>query len=83
MALPLVRLAPELARLAPSELIVSETHEGELRHLVSDFGLSLTGLARSAFDSTGAEARICNLFKIATLDAFGSFSRAEVSAMAR
>jgi len=81
MALPTVRLAPELARLSPSELIVSETNERELRHLVSDFDLSLTGLARSAFDSTSAETRICDLFKIATLDAFGSFSRAEVSAM--
>ena len=81
MPLPKVRLGPELARLSPSELIVSETTETEMHGLVSDFDLSLTGLARSAFDSTGAEKRICALFNIATLDAFGSFTRAEVSAM--
>lgn len=81
MPLPKVRLGPELARLSPSELIVSETTETDMRGLVSDFDLSLTGLARSAFDSTGAEKRICALFNIATLDAFGSFTRAEVSAM--
>ncbi|MDF3414978.1 DNA mismatch repair protein MutS [Sulfitobacter sp. M57] len=81
MPLPIVRLGPELARLSPSELVVSEAKEEELRGLVSEFGIALTGLARSSFDSTGAETRICDLFSIATLDAFGSFSRAEVSAM--
>ena len=81
MPLPSVRLGPELARLSPSELIVSEAKESELYELVSEFGIALTGLARSAFDSTSAEKRICDLFGIATLDAFGSFERAEVSAM--
>jgi len=81
MPLPLVRLGPELARLSPSELIVPDAKEGEFHYLVSEFGLALTGLARSAFDSTSAEKRICQLFEIATLDAFGTFSRAEVSAM--
>ncbi len=81
MPLSSVRLGPELARLAPSELIVSEAKETELHDLASDFGLALTGLARSAFDSTSAEKRICDLFNIATLEAFGNFTRAEVSAM--
>ncbi|MGC1502545.1 MAG: DNA mismatch repair protein MutS, partial [Sulfitobacter sp.] len=81
MPLAIVRLGPELARLSPSELIVSVAKEEELRGLVSDFDIALTGLARSSFDSTSAEKRICELFSIAALDAFGSFSRAEVSAM--
>ena len=81
MPVSAVRLGPELARLTPSELIVSETKEPELGQLASEFGLAITGLARSAFDSTNAEARICKLFDIATLDAFGSFTRAEISAM--
>ena len=81
MSLPLVRLGPELARLAPSELLVSEGKETEHRTLETEFGLSLTSLARASFDSAGAEARICSLFGVNTLDAFGSFSRAEVSAM--
>ncbi len=81
MPLTPVRLGPELARLAPSELVVSETREAELRELVSEFGIALTALAPSAFDSTSAENRICKLFGIATLDAFGAFTRAEISAM--
>jgi DNA mismatch repair protein MutS len=81
MPLPFVRLGPELARLSPSELIVSEAKEADLHQLVSEFGIALTGLARSAFDSAGAEKRICDLFNIATLDAFGTFERAEVAAM--
>ncbi|MBD3665240.1 DNA mismatch repair protein MutS [Sulfitobacter aestuariivivens] len=81
MPLTAVRLGPELARLSPSELIVSEAKEPDLHELVSDFGLALTGLSRAAFDSTAAEKRICDLFSIATLDAFGTYTRAEVSAM--
>jgi DNA mismatch repair protein MutS len=81
MGVPLVRLAPELARLAPSELLVAEGKETEHRELETEFSLSLTTLARSSFDSTGAEERICALFGVSSLDAFGNFSRAEVSAM--
>ncbi len=81
MPLTPLRLGPELARLAPSELIVSESSEAGLRDTAEDFGIALTGLARSAFDSTGGEQRLCALFGVSTLDAWGSFSRAEVSAM--
>ena len=76
-----VRLSPELARLAPAELVVPDTIEGEKHGLVSDLGIALTPLARASFDSTAAEKRVLELFRISALDAFGSFSRAEVSAM--
>ncbi|MEP5731249.1 MAG: DNA mismatch repair protein MutS [Sulfitobacter sp.] len=75
------RLGLELARLSPKELIVSETKELELRDVIADSGVALTDLARSAFDSTSAENRVCKLFSIATLEAFGSFDRAEISSM--
>jgi len=81
MPLPTVRLGPELARLAPSELLIPDEIETDYRETVSDFGISLTPLSRGSFDSTGATDRICALFKIASLDAFGTFTRAEVSAM--
>ncbi|WP_299501512.1 DNA mismatch repair protein MutS [uncultured Roseobacter sp.] len=81
MPLTRLRLGPELARLAPSELIVSEAKETELRETAEDFGIALTGLARSAFDSTGGEKRLCALFEVETLDAYGAFDRAEVAAM--
>ena len=76
-----VKLGPELARLAPSELIILDDDFAEVTELVSDFSLSLTPLSRASFDSTAGEARLCDLFKVQTLDAFGSFSRAQISAM--
>lgn len=81
MPLNPARLGPELARLAPSELVVSETKQAGLSQLVSEFGVALTPLSPAAFDSTGANRRICDLFGVATLDAFGTFERAEVAAM--
>ena len=75
------RLGPELARLSPSELIVPQSLEGDLRQIVSEFGISLTGLSGSSFDSTSGEKRLCDLFGVQTLDAYGTFDRAEIAAM--
>ncbi|MBZ4022031.1 DNA mismatch repair protein MutS [Rhodobacter sp. TJ_12] len=81
MPCPLSRLGPELARLAPREVLVSEAKEQDCAEIVSDLRAALTPLARSSFDSQGAEKRLCDLFSVGSLDAFGSFSRAEISAM--
>ena len=77
----LLRLGPDLARLAPREVLVSEAKMPELAMLVSESGAALTELARGSFDSAGAEKRLCALFGVTALDAFGSFGRAEVAAM--
>jgi len=76
-----VRLSPELARLAPSELILPEALEQEKHGLVSDLGISMTPLARASFDSDAAEKRICALYNVNTPEAFGTFTRVELSAM--
>ncbi len=81
MPLTSVRLSPELARLAPSELIVADGTELMLQEPVRDLGISLTPVGRASFDSTAAEKRICGLFHVGALDAFGNFGRAEISAM--
>ena len=81
IACPLVRLGPDLARLAPSEVLVSESQEQALTDVVSDAGAAITALAKRSFDSASAEKRLCALFNVASLDAFGSFDRAEVSAL--
>jgi len=75
------RLSPELARIAPREVILSEAIEADLANLVSDLGGSTTPLSRASFDSAAAEKRLMDLYKVGTLDAFGSFSRAEQAAM--
>lgn len=81
MVCPQVRLAPELARLAPREVLVSEARERDLYALIEEAGAAVTALARGSLDSTSAEKRLCGLFGIASLDAFGTFDRAEISAM--
>jgi DNA mismatch repair protein MutS len=76
-----VRLGPELARLMPSEVVISEAAEADLAGIVTESGASLTPLGRAAFDSTAAEKRLCALYGIGSLDAYGTFNRAEVSAL--
>nr|WP_093417820.1 DNA mismatch repair protein MutS [Tranquillimonas alkanivorans] len=77
-----VRLGPELARLAPREVIVSEAKEADLAGVVTEMGASITPLSRASFDSTAGQDRLQSLFRVGSLDAFGAFGRAEVSAMA-
>ncbi len=81
MPCPLTRLAPELARLSPRELLVTDAREGDLGDIVSDLRIALTPLGRASFDSLGADRRLCALFGVGTLEAFGAFSRAEMGAM--
>jgi len=81
MASSLVRLAPDLARITPKELLISETQPRETVSDIEEAGVSLTPLSRGSFDSTNADRRLCDLFAVASMDAFGSFERAEISAM--
>ncbi len=79
MDCPASRLAPELARLAPRELLVAEG--AGLDDLASEAGAALTSLPSGAFDSSSGARRLCALYGVETLDGFGSFSRAELAAM--
>jgi DNA mismatch repair protein MutS len=77
----LVRLGPDLARIAPRELLLSEAREQDIVSNMAENGVSITPLSRGSFDSINADKRLCDLFGVTSLDAFGSFDRAEVSAM--
>jgi DNA mismatch repair protein MutS len=81
MSCPRVTLGPELARLAPREVIVIDGSEAEYAEIVSDAGAALTTLGGAAFDSTAGEKRLQTLFSVGSLDAFGNFDRAQISAM--
>ncbi|MCB1343662.1 MAG: DNA mismatch repair protein MutS, partial [Pseudooceanicola sp.] len=74
------RLSPELARLAPSELVVVDAEDAP-HGLAGDLGIALSRLGRASFDSAAGQTRLCALFSVASLDAFGAFTRAELSAM--
>ncbi len=75
-----LRLGPELARLAPREVLLPED-ETEACRLVEEAGGAVTPLARSSFDSSGGAARLTRLHAVASLDAFGAFERCELAAM--
>src|SRR4029077_19088539 len=76
-------LPAEIARLEPSEIIVSDA-------LFADADLvpywrtlpAVTPLTRDVFDSASAERRLTSFFAVATSEAFGTLSRLEVTAAA-
>ncbi|PIE08285.1 MAG: DNA mismatch repair protein MutS [Rhodobacterales bacterium] len=81
MPLTPTRLGPELARLAPREVVLSDATDANWAGTVSEMGASVTPLGRAAFDSTGAIKRLKELYGVGALDAFGSFTRPELGAL--
>jgi DNA mismatch repair protein MutS len=78
-----LELPAEIARLEPSEIIVSDALYGDAELAPMLRGLpSVTPLARDVFDGTTAERRLASYFAVATTDAFGSLSRLELTAAA-
>ena len=76
-------LAAEIARLEPSEIIVSDAlfGDGEL----APFWRALPAVApltRDMFDTATAERRLTSFFAVATSEAFGALSRLELTAAA-
>ncbi|MEP9377081.1 DNA mismatch repair protein MutS [Aquabacter sp. CN5-332] len=76
-------LAADLARIDPAEVLLSDTlyDDPDLRE-VWDGLPAVTPLPRQGFEGAGAEQRLAQFFRVATLDAFGTFSRAELIAAA-
>ncbi|MCR9110813.1 DNA mismatch repair protein MutS [Marivita sp. XM-24bin2] len=79
--LSLARVGPELAQLLPSEILMAEGTETAMSSVLDELGLEPTILGKSSFDSTGATTRLTQQFAVSSLDAFGHFSRPELSAM--
>ncbi len=81
MPCPPARLGPELARLSPREVLISQARDRDWAETVAEAGAALTPLAPASFDSTSANKRLCALWEVGALDAYGSFDRAEIAAM--
>ena len=75
------RLSPELARFLPKEVLIADVIERDCAEIVSDIGGALTVLGASTFDSTRGKERLMEAFEVASLDAFGTFNRAELGAL--
>ena len=78
------RLAADLARIAPSEVVVPDAlfGDGDLATFWRGAGFAVTPLAAAFFDGGTAATRLASYFNVASLDGFGSFDRVEVSAAA-
>jgi DNA mismatch repair protein MutS len=81
MPCPPVRLGPELARLLPREVLVSDGMEAARIAAIEEIGAAVARLAPTSFDSRSAEARLARLFNVAALDGFGQFDRPALGAM--
>ncbi|WP_420396396.1 DNA mismatch repair protein MutS [Nioella sp.] len=81
MPCPLVRLAPELARLSPREILVADGVSDDVLSVIEEAEIPVTPLSPSSFDSGAAERRIQSLFRVKSLESFGAFSRPDLAAM--
>lgn len=79
----LERLLGDIMRIDPKEILVSDElfHDQSLRPVFDILGRSVTTQPQSLFDSSTAEARICNYFKVATLSGFANFTKPELIAI--
>ncbi|MBN9070556.1 MAG: DNA mismatch repair protein MutS [Rhizobiales bacterium] len=77
------RLLADILRVDPKELVVSEQVFGDegLRPVFDVLGRTASPQPASLFDSGTATTRIARFYEVATPDSFGSFSRAELSAI--
>ena len=78
-ACPRVRLGPDLARLGVAEVVLADG--SDVACVVREQGATATELGASAFDSGSARTRLGALWDVASLEGFGTFSRAELGAM--
>lgn len=75
-------LSSALARLLPVEIVVSDgfLQNPAVFSVLNEYREKLTVLPQARFNSANAEKRLLEIFKVGTLDAFGSFSRSETTA---
>jgi DNA mismatch repair protein MutS len=78
---PLPRLAAELARLAPRELLLPPEAEPRLRPLAAEAGAVAVTPDRAEFDSEAGARRLGALFGVAASEAFGGLERPELAAV--
>jgi DNA mismatch repair protein MutS len=75
-------LAAAIARHEPREIVLSETIHADpgLARLWREIPAAVTPLAQGELEPASAERRIREQFGVATLEGFGSFTRAEIAA---
>ncbi len=81
---PEAALAMEIARFEPREIVVPQALADslEIMRLAEEAGLPLGPVPRETGEQASAERRLCAYYGVATLDGFGTFTRAEIAAAA-
>ena len=78
---PPVRMGPELARLAPAEVLVAEGASNELLEIIQESGAAATELQQDVFDSSAGADKICKAYGVRDLGGLGEFGRADIAAI--
>lgn len=75
-------IIPALERINAREILIAEKmiQAENLFHVFAPYQKIITPLSNSLYDSQNAQKRLEGIFGVGTLDAFGAFSRAEISA---
>ncbi len=75
-------IAPALERINAREILIADkmVQRESLFDIFAPYQQIITPLSNSLYDSQNAEKRLETVFGVGTLDAFGAFSRAEISA---
>lgn len=76
------QLSGLLSRLRPVEILLSDAYlqNPQMFEVFSDYRPQLSVLPQARFNSENAKRNLLDLFKVETLDVFGSFSRSEITA---
>jgi DNA mismatch repair protein MutS len=77
------RLAADMARIAPSELVLADLllDDETVKQAIAITGAAPTPLPQSRFDSQAAELRLSQHFNVLATAGFAEFSRAETAAL--
>lgn len=77
-------LLSDILRIEPQELLVADSlfQDPDLRPLFDIIGKAVTPQPDSLFAAATAESRICAYYRVATLDGFADFGKAELKAAA-
>jgi DNA mismatch repair protein MutS len=76
------QLPGEIARIEPGEIVLSEglLADPSCAAVLKQFAVPLTPLPSSRFDSVNGELRLKSHYSVSSLDGYGTFTRAELSA---
>ncbi len=83
MASDATRLAADLARLSPSEILVNETllADETISFIINNSTAAVTPLVSSRFDSAAATHALQAHFQVQALEVFGTFRKLDIAAL--